>query len=383
MNKIIKYIENEERTMDIWFIAIPKAIWQNCRPKSKSGKASISKSEIDRYEYGQMSLFPEDDKIVEKYIEMYESDSDFHDQLKARALQARIQTPLQIILEDTLEFVNKGSDEIYDDDMKAHLAWTQSSTLYYKLGYLPWKLYGVREGVCYIGLVFKRFQDSRIQKGFACSAAQMFLDTGDGIVFRGNIGPWLGKNEKTFHLDKSSAKELIKMAVDSYFDTNGKYPKELFIHGRTNFSDDEWNGFVEALGNNIYANIVGITIKDNDGIKILNNSPFKKCNYGNLRGLAYIVDDRTGYLWTKGYIPKTNTTNHLEISNPLKITISRGNADINVVLRDILALTKLNYNACIYGDGLPVTLRFSDNIGNILTAVKDINWTVKAFKYYI
>ena len=35
---------------------------------------------------------------------------------------------------------------------------------------------------------------------------------------------------------------------------------------------------------------------------------------------------------------------------------------------DVLGLTKLNYNACIYGDGVPVTLRFADSVGEILTA---------------
>ena len=50
---------------------------------------------------------------------------------------------------------------------------------------------------------------------------------------------------------------------------------------------------------------------------------------------------------------------------------------------NILALTKLNYNACIYGDGLPVTLRFSDKIGDILTAIPEVNWAAKPFKYYI
>ena len=45
----------------------------------------------------------------------------------------------------------------------------------------------------------------------------------------------------------------------------------------------------------------------------------------------------------------------------------------------ILGLTKLNYNACIYGDGEPVTLRFSDTIGDILTAIKDVNWPAQPF----
>jgi hypothetical protein len=50
------------------------------------------------------------------------------------------------------------------------------------------------------------------------------------------------------------------------------------------------------------------------------------------------------------------------------IDICRGQADMVTVLKDVLALTKLNYNACVYGDGQPVTLKFADAVGEILTA---------------
>ena len=41
---------------------------------------------------------------------------------------------------------------------------------------------------------------------------------------------------------------------------------------------------------------------------------------------------------------------------------------MRTVLRDVLALTKLNYNACAYGDGEPVTLKFADAVGEVRTA---------------
>ena len=41
---------------------------------------------------------------------------------------------------------------------------------------------------------------------------------------------------------------------------------------------------------------------------------------------------------------------------------------MRTVLRNVLALAKLNYNACAYGDGEPVTLKFADAVGEILTA---------------
>lgn len=86
----------------------------------------------------------------------------------------------------------------------------------------------------------------------------------------------------------------------------------------------------------------------------------------------------------RSHSPQRSVHGHLmEDACPLHIEVSRGRANIQTVMKDILALTKLNYNACIYGDGLPVTLRFSDKIGDILTAIPEVNWAAKPFKYYI
>ncbi len=73
----------------------------------------------------------------------------------------------------------------------------------------------------------------------------------------------------------------------------------------------------------------------------------------------------------------------MEVPSPLEIIIARGDEDVEIVCRDILSLTKLNYNACIYGDGVPVTLKFADSIGEILTAGKNNNVGILTFKHYI
>jgi hypothetical protein len=46
----------------------------------------------------------------------------------------------------------------------------------------------------------------------------------------------------------------------------------------------------------------------------------------------------------------------------------------------MLALSKLNYNACVFADGSPVTLKFADSIGEVLTAGKNIGSEVVPFK---
>ena len=384
LEQIQNFISDEETVIDIWYVVVPNIVLSSCRPKSYSGKATYSKKRIEIFNSGQISLFAEDNEDISQYITMYESDSDFHDQLKARAIFNKISCPIQVMLESTLRFCSKDAGgEEYSDDMKAHLAWTHSSSLYYKMGYLPWKLDAVRDGVCYVGLVFKKLQDTGRRKGFACSAAQMFLDSGDGVVFRGNIGPWISKDEKSFHLDRNSAKDLLFIAIQAYKQRHGTYPKELFIHGRAAFTDEEWKGFQDATALAPETKLVGVMIKEGNSFRLLKDNGDSASQYGVLRGLCLYVDDKSGYLWTKGFIPKTETSNHLEVACPLQIEVNRGKADLKTVFSDIMALTKLNYNACIYGDGLPVTLRFSNTIGDILTAIPEVNWAAKPFKYYI
>jgi hypothetical protein len=65
------------------------------------------------------------------------------------------------------------------------------------------------------------------------------------------------------------------------------------------------------------------------------------------------------------------------------VDICRGEADMEVVLQDIMALTKLNYNTCVFADGIPVTLRFADAVGEILTAGPLDGVPPLPFKYYI
>jgi hypothetical protein len=72
-----------------------------------------------------------------------------------------------------------------------------------------------------------------------------------------------------------------------------------------------------------------------------------------------------------------------EVPNPLHVEIVQGDADLETVLKDVMALTKVNFNGCMLGDGLPVTLRFADAVGEILTSAPIQPGSPWAFKHYI
>lgn len=386
INKIISAKKNDEERVDVWFIIVPDEIYKYCRPNSKlpkelvQTKSLISKSKAKNFHYTPTLFDDFNDQLKEIEIEAktYNYDAQFHDQLKARLLKHTI--PTQILRESTLawrDFKNAFGVPIRNfSKIEGHLAWTISTAAYYKAGGKPWKLGDIRNGVCYLGLVYKKVEKSKNPKN-ACCAAQMFLDNGDGTVFKGEVGPWYNPKRGDYHLKPKEAKALLSQALDSYKDQNGDYPKEIFIHAKTRFNNEEWNAFEEVTPKE--TNLVGITITKTKPLKLYRTEGA----YPIMRGNAFTVNEKSAFLWTVGFVPKTQSALSMEVPNPIFIEINKGEADIKQVLKDILALTKLNYNACIYADGEPVTLRFADKIGEILTASNEIHAPPLAFKYYI
>ena len=386
INKIITANKNEDENVDVWFVIVPDEIYKYCRPESILPKelivtkSVIKKNKAKNFVYAPSFFddYNELNKRREEEAVSYDYDAQFHDQLKARLLQHTI--PTQILRESTLawrDFKNKFGAPLRDfSKIEGHLAWTLSTAAFYKAGGKPWKLADIRSGVCYLGLVYKQVEKSKNPKN-ACCAAQMFLDNGDGTVFKGEVGPWYNPEKGDYHLNPKEAKALLTQALESYKEQMGEYPKEIFIHAKTRFNNQEWNAFQEVTSKE--TNLVGVTITKTKPLKLYKTEG----DYSILRGNAFVVNEKSAFLWTVGHVPKIQTALSMEVPNPIFIEINKGEADIQQVLKDILALTKLNYNACIYADGIPVTLRFANKIGEILTASIDIKAPPLAFKYYI
>jgi hypothetical protein len=259
---------------------------------------------------------------------------------------------------------------------QAAIAWNLATSSFYKAGGRPWKIQGIRDGVCYVGLVFKR-DERHPDPQNACCAAQMFLDSGDGVVFKGAVGPWYVSENKQFHLSRQAASELIQVSIAEYVKRFNRPPRELFIHGRTWFNEDEWRGFFDSVDSQ-ETNLVGVRIADEPDMRL-----FRFGTRPVVRGLTLIKDERTAYLWTKGYAARLRTYVGREVPRPVRVNITRGDADVEIVAADILALTKLNYNSCRLGDGMPVTLVFADALGELLTAGPLASDVPLPFRHYI
>lgn len=375
---IRRYLRHEEAPPTMWFVVIPEEVHRFGRPKSTvprhervTGDANLGRKAGKKVlEMG--SLFPEDREAAE----IYRYELNFHHQLKARLLDEK--AVIQIVRDTTLTpeaFVDEKGRQQRTTQDPATVAWNLCTTAFFKASGRPWRLADVRPGVCYVGLVFKK-EDTALGGANACCGAQMFLDSGDGVVFRGAVGPWYSEADRSFHLTRAKAAELMMLVVDAYRDMHGYPPAELFIHGKARFSDDEWAGFSSAVPEQ--TQLVGVRIRPTSELKLfrLGKKPVQ-------RGTAYLASDRLGYLWTKGFIPRLATYPGWEVPNPLLVEIHRGEADLERVMGDVLGLTKINFNACVFADGLPVTLKFADAVGDILTAAPVGDLPPLPFRHYI
>ena len=379
VSRLVRAHNRLENPPAFWFVVIPEEVYLLGRPKSiipvsdrVKGDISVSAKRA-KYLAVQPTLFGEE----EREAEVYKYAAHFRRQLKARLLKDRIVT--QIVRETTLtpnEFVTSSGRPQRPVEDPATIAWKLGTSAFYKAGGKPWQLANVRPGVCYVGLVYKR-SNSLAEDRFACCAAQMFLSDGEGVVFRGALGPWYSPNTREFHLDEKNARSLIELVIDEYQLLRGSKPNELFIHAKSQFTDNEWSGFSEGCPEE--TQIVGVQIRDaKDALKL-----FRTGKYPVVRGTAGLLTERNAYLWTSGYVPRLDTYMGPETPNPIQVIVVRGECSLDTVLSDVLGLTKINFNSCLFNERLPVTIRFADAVGDVLVSAPVDSEPKLPFKYYI
>lgn len=366
----IQIASKRDENIGVAICVVPEDVWKNCRPQSQvkdSVGEKVSAKTIRSRKAGQLEIFNDFEP------EQYELSRDFRRQLKARAMEYDI--PIQIIRETTLKLSNENTLGQRGLTPLSDRMWNLSTTMYYKCGGKPWRLVTAREGVCYIGIAFRKVEE---KSETASCAAQMFLNTGDGIVFLGEYGPWYSPKNKQFHLSKDAARKLLAGVLETYEQLEGKPLTEVFLHSRSDISVEEFEGYSQACPENV--KLIGIRVRQDHQS---NPRLYRIGKMPVFRGSFWKMSDSTGFLWGSGFSPRPATYRGWEVPVPTRIDIQHGNAPIERVAHDIFGLTKLNYNACQLGDSEPVTVGFSDAVGEILISNPTIEKRRPNFKFYI
>ena len=284
---------------------------------------------------------------------------------KSAAMRYRI--PTQIIRASTID----GTDTTHP----SKIAWNLLTALYFKAGGVPWAPHGLAPGTCYLGVSFFRplGKPDRVQ----ASLVQAFDERGEGLVLRGHDFEWDPRQQgRSPHLSAEQAERLVAMALDRYKAEVKQTPRRVVVHKSSRFWPQEREGFRAALAGVSQYDLVALTPQSD--LRLLTTA-----TYPPLRSTRFSVGDED-YLYTTGYIASLNEYHAMGTPAPLQIADHVGQDTVrDELLREVLALSKMNWNAANFAGLLPITLRFSELVGEILREIPEDREPLPQFKFYM
>lgn len=301
---------------------------------------------------------------------VFESEGDINFRSIVKILGMKYNIPTQLVQESTVDF-NAEEDEVTT-------AWNFAVAQYYKDNSLPWKFSELEQNVCYVGISFYR-DFSKKTLAMNTSMAQVFLYTGESFIMEGDSFEWeKTRHEKTPHLDIEKSKSIIDKILKLYKEIKGVYPSRIVIHKTSKFTDEEIEGFYQNKGK--IENIDMITINSRSKYRF-----YRQDKYPIMRGtLISSVNSTKHLLCTFGYIPYLETYPGMRSPIPLEITQFTMNTSIEKICSEILILTRLDWNNIKYCQRMPVTLKFSELVGNILAEKRAREITINPhYRFYM
>lgn len=295
---------------------------------------------------------------------------DFRGMLKARAMG--LSFPIQIVWEDVFDqgaiiprkIKESRSRKIQD---KADRTWNLLTTLYYKgTGRIPWRRMP-QDGeftACYIGISF--YREVGGQQLFT-SAAQMFDERGRGFILRGKRARTESRGRHPY-MTQEDAHQLIADALAAYRSHHKNYPARVIVLKTSQFREEEADGIFEAL-NEIGAELRDLVwVQESSSVKVLRDG-----NYPVMRG-TFVELDGKGLLYTNGSIPYYGTYPGLYDPKPLLLCPYVGSdSTIAQIAKEVLALTKVNWNSTQMNQKLPIPIRAARAVGEVLKYVTGKN----------
>ena len=196
---IIDALRNEESKPDVWFVVIPDyvrgiAVQRESLPLKIGMNGSASLSRLDRR---RRCIRPHPYLLKQTNLPNRTS-SKSTSEINSRRACWSTASSTQVLREGTLENIASTPRDTREAGlmkMQSQIAWNIATTASITGG-RPWKVDGIRKGVCYIGLVYKKDQRS-VDSRMACCGAQMFWTQGTGRVQR-SVGPGITWQPATF-----------------------------------------------------------------------------------------------------------------------------------------------------------------------------------------
>jgi hypothetical protein len=285
-----------------------------------------------------------------------------------KAIAMRYRSPTQLFRESTTGF----TDTRRQMDHPSEITWNLFTGLYFKAGGLPWSPAKITPGTCFIGVSF--YRPLGADNTLRTSVVQAFDENGDGLVLRGHDFRW-DDPDRSPHLPEDHAAELVRMVLDRYRRERRQMPRRVVVHKSSLFNPAERAGFQQGLDQIAEHDLVCLAPRSN--VRLMRHG-----KYPPLRGTTFTLGSDT-YLYATGYIPALGYYPQGHVPTPLLVADHIGDTPHDRLLREILLLTKMNWNSAEYAEAMPITLRFSHLVGAVLREIPADQEPATKYSYYM
>lgn len=326
------------------------------------------------YPLDYIVFVPPNDLLKKCRVANYKDNKiDVHRDLRRafKALAMQFHKPTQILHETTIGLVNSRRKL----DHRSKIAWNLFTGLYFKVEGLPWAPAGLNPGTCFIGISF--FRPLGSASTLRSSVVQAFDHNGEGLILRGPSFRWDNQQEsRSPHLPEDTAHELLQMVLRRYRSERRQLPRRVVVHKSSRFEPEERSGFEQALCSSDVEQYDLVSLRFSNNVRLI-----RAGQYPPLRGSSFTAGD-ISYLYTTGYIPEMGKYPHGHVPSPLQIADHVGDASDAQIKKEILLLTKMNFNSADYAGSSPIDLRFSKLVGDILREIPEGQSPQPNFRYY-
>ena len=289
-------------------------------------------------------LFPQADELLFR---------SFYRVLKARSMNLPNAVPTQIIREHTYT-------DTPTTQGPATKAWNFGAALFYKSTAIPWRPAALTPGTCYVGVTFHHLK--RRSGGIVyASLAQALSSETEPFALRGAMLDKDQRKGKQPFLTAEQAEGLMTRVLKQYRLQTGMLPNRLVVHKTSTYQPEEVEGIQSGLNGTVP--LIDLVWLRPTGLRLIRRGDIEP-----ERGTMVTLEGERTYLYTTGYIPWWKEYPGPHIPAPLELG-QESDSDVTDIGKEILALTKMNWNSA---DGIgrhPITLSFARQVGTIMTEI--------------
>jgi hypothetical protein len=291
----------------------------------------------------------------------------FYRAIKAKTMTHDEAVPIQILRRDTVDRPDAKGQSF------ATRFWNFSTSLYYKARGIPWRPTDLPKNVCFVGVSFHHMKRRSGHLVYA-SVAQAYSTDVQPFALKGANIDHDQRIDRQPYLNEAQASGLLEDVLNQYFDRAGVMPNRVVIHKTSGFQEEEVAGFKKATKDRV-ATVDCVWLR---------STSFRMVRKGleePWRGTLCTLADQS-YLFTGGYVPWWNEYPGMHIPAPLEIG-SAAPSDMRERSKEILTLTKMNWNSSEGISRLPITLLFARRVGELMSELSDNATPKSSYRFYI